>query len=77
MRGVPETNYGEIKKNASFSLTPTALLLLKAFSKEVGISTSELIERFARLEIALKDNLREELSLQKPFEVASEVLNKA
>ena len=48
MRGLPETEYGEIKKISSFSLTPTAVERLKSISRDLQISTSELIERFAR-----------------------------
>lgn len=56
MRDQPETKYGEIKKNASFSLTPTAADLLKKYSKGLGISTSELLERIARGEIQVDLN---------------------
>ncbi|MDX2216860.1 MAG: hypothetical protein SFY66_26575 [Oculatellaceae cyanobacterium bins.114] len=61
MRGVPENNYGEVKKVSSFSLTPTAVNLLKDTSRDLNISTSELLERFARLGAELKDSLRQEL----------------
>lgn len=48
MRGEPETEYGEIKKIASYSLTPTGIELLKSMSRDLGISASEFIERVAR-----------------------------
>ncbi|MBW4491227.1 MAG: hypothetical protein KME12_26020 [Trichocoleus desertorum ATA4-8-CV12] len=64
-RGVPETNYGEIKRISSFSITPTALNLLKSLSQELNISTSELLERFARLGVELKEHLRQEALLDK------------
>ena len=65
--GVPETNYGEIKKIVSFSLTPTGLDLLKYLSRDLDISTSELIERFARLGADLKVDLMREVKLDEPF----------
>jgi hypothetical protein len=57
-RGVSETKYGEVKQNSSFSITPTSLLLLKDLSRELKISASELLERFARIGADLKDSLR-------------------
>lgn len=56
MHGQPETKYGEVKKNASFSLTPTGADLLKKHSKQLGISTSEFLERVARGEIEVNLN---------------------
>ena len=56
MREQPETKYGEVKKNASFSLTPTGADLLKKHSKGLGISTSEFLERIARGEIQVDLN---------------------
>jgi hypothetical protein len=47
MRGQPEL-YEECKKNASFSITPTAHQGLKQLSSELKISQSELIERIGR-----------------------------
>jgi hypothetical protein len=44
MRGQPEI-YEECKKNASFSITPTAIEELKQLSSKLNISRSELIER--------------------------------
>lgn len=58
-RGVAETNYGEVKKISSFSLTPTAVIKLKSLSGELNISTSELLERFARIGSHLKAFLEE------------------
>ncbi len=75
-RGVPETNYGEIKKIASFSLTPTALSLFKEMSQELNISVSELLERHARLGAGLKTLLRQEVLLQKAFAKESEAIHK-
>lgn len=47
MRGQPES-YDEIKKVASFSITPTARQGLKQLSSQLNISRSELIERIGR-----------------------------
>jgi DNA-binding MarR family transcriptional regulator len=47
LRGIPE-KYDEIKRSFSYSLTPTAKRLLKEKACELGISTSELLERIAR-----------------------------
>lgn len=48
MRNIPQTPYRELKKVKSFSLTPTAIHELNEWSKELGISASELLERVAR-----------------------------
>ncbi len=56
MRGQPETKYGEVKKPVSFGLTPTGADLLKKHSKQLGISTSEFLERIARGEIEVNLN---------------------
>jgi len=48
MRGQPETEYGEVKKITSYSLTPTGIELLKSISRDLQVSTSELLERIAR-----------------------------
>jgi hypothetical protein len=53
MRGQAETEYGEIKRIVSFSLTQTGANLLKQKSKELGISASELLERVARGKIQI------------------------
>ncbi len=53
MRGEPENPYGEIKRPVSFGLTPTGVNLLKQMSKDLGISTSEFLERIARGEIKI------------------------
>lgn len=45
--GVPEL-YEEPKKRFNLALTPTAKSALDKRAEELGISTSELIERFAR-----------------------------
>ncbi|WP_190678626.1 hypothetical protein [Leptolyngbya sp. FACHB-671] len=63
-RGIPETNYGELKKIASYSLTPTAVSLLKEISLDLEISASELLERFARVGAELKENLGQEVILE-------------
>ena len=47
MRGQPEI-YDECKKNASFSLTSTAIKGLEQLSSQLNISRSELIERIGR-----------------------------
>jgi hypothetical protein len=75
-RGVPETNYGEIKRTSSFSLTPTALNLLKQLSQDLNISTSELLERFARLGMELKESLSQKVLLQNTVPESSKALHK-
>lgn len=40
--------YGEIKERINISLTPTAMKLLDEQGAALGVSRSELIERFAR-----------------------------
>lgn len=75
-RGIPETNYGETKKIVSFSLTPTALSLLKEISLDLEISASELLERFARIGAEIKDGLRQEVILEKLTSETTEPLNK-
>jgi hypothetical protein len=47
MRGQPEY-YDEIKKIASFSITPTAIEGLKKLSSDLNLSRSEMIERIGR-----------------------------
>jgi len=47
MRGQPEI-YKELKKIASFSLTPTAIEGLKQLSAQLNISRSEVLERIGR-----------------------------
>jgi len=47
MRGQPEV-YDELKKIASFCITPTAIEGLKQLSSQLNISRSELIERIGR-----------------------------
>ena len=47
LRGQPEI-YDEIKKIASFSITPTAINGLRKISSELNLSRSELIERIGR-----------------------------
>jgi hypothetical protein len=47
MRGQPEI-YKELKKIASFSLTPTAIEELKQLSSQLNISRSEVLERIGR-----------------------------
>jgi hypothetical protein len=44
----PTTEYGELKKNVKMTLTPTAIASLDATATVLGISRSELIERYAR-----------------------------
>ncbi len=75
-RGIPETNYGEVKKIFSFSLTPQAHILLRNLSQELNISASELLERFARSGADLKTYLKQEASLAKADEAPSEGFNK-
>lgn len=53
MRGQPETEYGEIKRPTSFSLTRTGANLIRQKSKDLGISASALLEQIARGEIQI------------------------
>ena len=48
LRGVPINEYGELKKKITLNLTPSAIALLDALSKEQQISKSEVIERILR-----------------------------
>lgn len=48
MRGVPDNPYGEVKRNVSLSLTPTAVAGLDQLSQIRQISRSELIERLGQ-----------------------------
>lgn len=50
MRGQPENPYGELKKNATHSLTPTAIDRLKSLGKATGLSASETLEHILRLQ---------------------------
>jgi hypothetical protein len=54
MRGEPEY-YNELKKLATFSLTPTAKSGLNSLSRNRSISMSELIERIGRGLIRITD----------------------
>lgn len=54
MRGEPEY-YSELKKLATFSLTPTAKSGLNLISRNRSISMSELIERIGRGIIKITD----------------------
>jgi hypothetical protein len=47
MRGQPEI-YDEVKKIASFCITPTAQLGLAQLSRQLNISRSEVIEQIGR-----------------------------
>lgn len=59
MRGQSETEHGECKKIASFSLTPTVIGLLSQISKSINIYRSELIERFTRCAVRLMVDLED------------------
>jgi hypothetical protein len=54
LRGKPEI-YDELKKVASFSITPTAINGLRKISSELNLSRSELIERIGRGVFALTE----------------------
>ncbi|MBE9229237.1 hypothetical protein IQ264_27925 [Phormidium sp. LEGE 05292] len=54
MRGQPEI-YDELKKPASFAITPTAKAGLAKLSAARNISASELIEQIGRGIISLSD----------------------
>jgi len=54
IRGVPDNEWGEVKKDVKITLTPTALKELEDIAFGFGCtSKSELIERIARREIKL------------------------
>lgn len=62
MSGIPDNPYGEVKRNVSVSLTPTALTGLDQLSQARQISRSELIERlgqglFALVEVPKEDSI--------------------
>ncbi len=76
-RGVPETVYGELKKITSFSLTPTATQQLKLLSCELGLSSSELLERLARQGPALKLLLAPEANQENTVAAQTELLHKS
>lgn len=66
MRGVPETGYGELKKNTAYSLTPTAIQLMKELSQELKISASELLEQIARKKADIKKLLNSDSRTEEP-----------
>jgi hypothetical protein len=47
-KGEARTEHGETKVNVNLSLTPTARTNLDAEATRLGISRSELVERYAR-----------------------------
>jgi len=47
-KGEARTEHGEAKVNVNLSLTPTARTNLDAEATRLGISRSELVERYAR-----------------------------
>lgn len=58
--------WGEIKKDVTVSITPTALANLQEIAETLGISRSELVERLGRSidKIFKVEELRQELSRQ-------------
>ena len=58
-RKAKQREYGELKVNKTFGLTPTAAKMLNELAKELGVSASHLIEKIARRELALKTPLGE------------------
>ncbi|MBW4542278.1 MAG: hypothetical protein KME43_24545 [Myxacorys chilensis ATA2-1-KO14] len=48
MRGVPDNPYGELKRNVTVSLTPTAQAGLEQLSRDRQVSRSELFEQLGR-----------------------------
>ena len=53
IRGQCETNYGECKKIASYSVTPTGQVGLGQLSRVLKISRSEMLEQIGRGQIRL------------------------
>jgi hypothetical protein len=49
-------SYGEVKKDINLTLTPTAIEALAKKAKELGLSRSELVEKFARGESSINHN---------------------
>lgn len=56
--------YGENKDRVNFMLTPTALTNLNQRAEDLGISRSELVERFARGQVDLSPLTTEQAELQ-------------
>jgi len=48
IKGEARTEHGEPKGRHNFTLTPTAITYLDAEAARLGISRSELVERYAR-----------------------------
>ena len=53
IRGQCETNYGECKKIASYSVTPTGQVGLSQLSRILNISRSEMLDQIGRGQIKL------------------------
>lgn len=49
-KGIPATEWAELKKNFTRRMTPTGIDGMKTSAKELGISTAELLERLARID---------------------------
>jgi len=66
VRGMAVNEWGEIKKDVTVSITPTALANLQEIAETLGISRSELVERLGRSidKIFKVEELRQELSRQ-------------
>ncbi len=50
-------SYGEVKKDINLTLTPTAIDALAKKAKFLGLSKSELIEKFARGELKINHQI--------------------
>jgi hypothetical protein len=61
-RKAKQREYGEKKSGKTYGLTPTAAAMLDELAKEFGVSSSHLIEKIARRELALSMPLGEYLT---------------
>lgn len=63
LRGVAETDYGELKGPHCFSLTPTCYANLQNLARQLECSVSEILERFSRRAVQFQPFLQ---SLETP-----------
>jgi hypothetical protein len=59
--GIPTTEYGELKKPVQVTLTPTAIAALDTTAQTLGISRSELVERYGRNPLTYLNEIRSQL----------------
>jgi hypothetical protein len=57
-KGIPTTEYGELKKTIKLTLTPTAIGLLEKITDKQKISRTELIEQLSRNPLLYLDWIR-------------------